>query len=75
MYAVTLVAKAPRLDEFSREPMLTVACVLLVVVSIAWIVMSRVIYRNLKKAAAAGPPPRRRKRPSNGVNRSQDRGA
>lgn len=58
-----LVAKGSRLEEFSREPMLTVACVLLVVVSLAWIIVSRAIYRNLKRAAAAGPPPRRSKRP------------
>ena len=61
MYAVPLLAKTSGLEEFSREPMLTVACVLLVVVSLAWIVVSRMVYRNLKKAAAAGPPARRRK--------------
>jgi cell division protein FtsX len=62
MTALALVAaRSSRLEEFAREPMLTVACVVLVVVSLAWIVVSRAIYRNLKKAAAAAPPPRRRR--------------
>jgi hypothetical protein len=39
------------LEEFVRDPALTVACVLLIVVSVAWIVVSRLIYSNLSRAA------------------------
>lgn len=39
------------LEEFAQEPLLTVASVLLIVVSIGWIVVSRVVSRNLRKAA------------------------
>ncbi|MGH2699770.1 MAG: hypothetical protein ACRDJL_11330 [Actinomycetota bacterium] len=35
--------------EFTREPILTVACVLLIVVSLAWIIVSRMIVRQLKR--------------------------
>lgn len=45
-------------EELVRDPILTVACVLLIVVSLAWIVVSRLIARNLKRAAL-----RRRPRP------------
>jgi hypothetical protein len=38
-------------EEFVRDPALTVACVLLIVVSVAWVVMSRLIYANLRRAA------------------------
>jgi hypothetical protein len=49
---------AQRIDEFLREPALTVACVFLIVVSIAWIVIVRAIAHNLRRAAL------RRGRPS-----------
>lgn len=39
-------------ERFAREPMLTVASVLLIVVSIAWVIVSRLIVRELKKAAS-----------------------
>jgi hypothetical protein len=39
------------LEEFVRDPALTVACVLLIVVSVAWVVFSRLIYGNLRRAA------------------------
>jgi hypothetical protein len=39
------------LEEFVRDPALTVACVLLIVVSVAWIIVSRLIYSNLSRAA------------------------
>jgi hypothetical protein len=39
------------LEEFVRDPALTVACVLLIVVSVAWIIVSRLIYANLSRAA------------------------
>ena len=38
-------------DEFIQEPALSVAAILLIVVSIAWIVMARLITRQMKKAA------------------------
>ncbi|MDQ3878936.1 MAG: hypothetical protein M3290_11395 [Actinomycetota bacterium] len=47
-----------------RDPLLTVACVLLLVVCIGWIVATRLITHNLKRAARraqrrrrTGPPP------------------
>jgi hypothetical protein len=45
--------------EFAREPILTVACVLLIVVSIAWIVVSRMIARQLKRFDKAVAQPKR----------------
>ena len=39
------------LEEFVRDPFLTVAGVLLIAVSIAWLVVSRLIYANLRRAA------------------------
>jgi len=45
--------------EFAREPILTVACVLLIVVSIAWIVVSRMIARQLKRYDKAVTRPKR----------------
>jgi hypothetical protein len=47
---------APRrtLVEFFRDPWLTVACVLLVVVSLGWVVLTRLIVHQLKKAAREG---------------------
>lgn len=41
------------LEEFTKDPILTVACVLLIFVSVGWVVLARLIARNLKKAAAA----------------------
>jgi len=38
-------------DEFIQEPVLSVAAILLIVVSVAWIVMARLITREMKKAA------------------------
>ena len=39
------------LEEFLRDPTLTVACVLLIVVSFAWIVVSRTMVRRIKRSA------------------------
>ncbi len=47
-----------RLEEFGRDPTLTVACVLLIVVSLVWIVVSRLIYRNLQRTAQRRAIPR-----------------
>lgn len=52
-----------RIDEFVSDPVLTVACVLLVAVSVGWILTSRAITKNMKRAAERQQrqrPPRRR---------------
>ncbi|MDQ3964101.1 MAG: hypothetical protein M3277_09370 [Actinomycetota bacterium] len=49
-----LGANARALEELFRDPVLTVACVLLMVVSIGWIVVTRVIVRLLRRAALRG---------------------
>ena len=41
------------LEEFAQDPLLTVASVLLIVVSVGWIVVSRLVSRNLRKTARA----------------------
>ena len=51
---VSPLAAKPTLAEFFRDPILTVACVLLVVVSLGWIVVTRLILRHFKKAARRG---------------------
>lgn len=40
---------AEPLDEFASDPVLSVACVLLIVVSIAWIIVARSVSRNLRR--------------------------
>jgi hypothetical protein len=40
-----------RIEEFVSDPVLTVACVLLVAVSVGWILTSRAITKNMKRAA------------------------
>lgn len=49
-----LAQRGDRLNEFMSDPTLTVACVLLVVVSAGWVIISRLIARNLRKAAIRG---------------------
>jgi hypothetical protein len=49
---IVLAALRP-LEEFVRDPALTVACVLLIVVSMAWVVVARLIYVNLRRAESA----------------------
>ncbi len=39
------------LEEFGSDPLLTLAAVGLIVVSLAWLVLSPAIYRNLQRAA------------------------
>ena len=46
-------AKRPLL-EFMRDPTLTVACVLLVVVSVGWVLVTRLIVHKMKRAARRG---------------------
>jgi cell division protein FtsX len=63
MVALEALAQTRPLDEFVRDPALTVACVLLIVVSVAWVVVARMIWLNLRRAASraerAAPPARR----------------
>lgn len=40
-----------RLEEFGSDPVLTIACLGLISVSILWVFLSPVIYRNLRKRA------------------------
>jgi hypothetical protein len=49
-----LAATADQIGELFRDPALTVACVFLIVVSIGWVVVSRLIVRRLKQAALRG---------------------
>lgn len=62
MYALAAFVMAPNrqtsLKEFLRDPTLTVACVLLIVVSVAWIVVSRIMVRRIKRRARAVGPRR-----------------
>lgn len=46
-----LLAQAEGFSELQQDPALTVASVLLIVVSLAWIVVSRRITVNMRKAA------------------------
>lgn len=54
MDLIDLAQRGDRLNEFMTDPTLTVACVLLVVVSLGWMIISRLIVRNLRKAALRG---------------------
>lgn len=47
-------ASARDIGELFADPALTVACVMLIAVSLGWIVVTRVIARMLKKAAIRG---------------------
>jgi cell division protein FtsX len=49
---MTPMLQAQPLEEFAQDPLLTVASVLLIVVSVGWIVVSRLVSRNLRKTAA-----------------------
>ena len=65
-----LVAKGRHFYEFARDPLLTIACVLLVVVSIGWVVMTRLISRNLRRALLRQQQARRR--PVGSVRKPRD---
>ena len=54
MNAIVVAAQRP-LREFLTDPILTVACVLLVVVSVGWIVIWRRILHNMTRAARRRP--------------------
>lgn len=51
MFALDLAQNRDSLDEFLSDPILTMACVLLIVVSLGYIVVTRLIVRMYKKAA------------------------
>jgi hypothetical protein len=58
----TLIAISQRpLEDFLSDPVLTVACVLLIIVGLMWIITARVIAHNQKRALKA----RRRRRNTN----------
>lgn len=61
---LTLAAERP-LREFLTDPTLTIACVLLIVVSIGWIVVWRLIIRAMKRAPVRGLPVEPVKSPRN----------
>lgn len=42
------------LVEFMRDPSLSVACVLLIVVSLGWVIVTRLIVHRMKRAARKG---------------------
>ena len=64
MSAPVVLAQTNSFGEFAREPILTVACVLLIVVSCAWIIVSRMIVRHLKRYDAAAGQAKQRRRPT-----------
>jgi hypothetical protein len=47
-------ATPEQIGELFKDPALTVACVLLIVVSVGWVVITRMIVRRLKRAARRG---------------------
>lgn len=59
MPPLQLAQKIDPLEEFLSDPILTVACVMLIVVSLGWVLISRLIVRNLRKAALRGRRSRR----------------
>ena len=48
----TSMLQTQPLEELARDPLLTVASVMLIVVAVGWIVVSRLVSRNLKRTAA-----------------------
>ena len=51
MIRALFLAAVDPFAEFIEDPLLSVAAILLIVVSVAWIVMSRLITHEMKKAA------------------------
>jgi len=51
---IHLAATARDIGELFADPALTVACVSLMVVSVGWVVVTRIILRRLKRAARRG---------------------
>ncbi len=48
----TSMLQVQPLEELAQDPLLTVASVLLIVASVGWILVSRLISRNLRKTAS-----------------------
>ena len=60
MALILLARDGPGLREFLSDPSLTVACVLLIVVSVGWVVVTRLILHDLHSTAyrrRPGKPP------------------
>ena len=53
MEAVLAAVRGRRFDEFFEDPVLSAACLLLILVSIAWILIVRRVGRRLDQAARA----------------------
>jgi hypothetical protein len=60
MNAQAALAGLKPFEEFMRDPWLTVACVLLIGVSVAWIVVSRLIVANIKRSESRAGRGRRK---------------
>jgi hypothetical protein len=63
MALILLARDGPGFREFLSDPSLTVACVLLIVVSVGWVVVTRLILHDLhstvyRKRAAKPPEPK-----------------
>ncbi|MGH2731328.1 MAG: hypothetical protein ACRDJI_12065 [Actinomycetota bacterium] len=58
MVAALQTSEVDRFEELLEDPLLTVACVLLIVVSVAWVVITRLIVRRRRRAALRGLMPR-----------------
>lgn len=68
MFQLEIAQAADPLEEFLSDPILTVACVMLIVVSVGWVVISRLIVRNLRRAALK----RRRSRRVDAIRSERD---
>ena len=53
MEAVLAAVRGRRFDEFFEDPVLSAACLLLILVSVAWILIVRRVGRRLDQAARA----------------------
>ena len=51
MALILLARDGPGFREFLSDPSLTVACVLLIVVSVGWVVVTRLILHDLNRTA------------------------
>jgi hypothetical protein len=58
MALILLARDGPGLREFLSDPSLTVACVLLIVVSVGWVVVTRLILHDLHSSAYRRRPGR-----------------
>ncbi|MGH2821058.1 MAG: hypothetical protein ACRDJ5_10445 [Actinomycetota bacterium] len=63
MTAGSLQAQTETFEELARDPVLTVACALLILVSVAWVVTTRIIAREVRRAAMRRRRSSRRARP------------